>query len=157
MIFATIGTQKIQFTRFFTELENLIRSEEITEEVIAQTGYTHYKSPCFTSFDFVREEKFSQYIREASLIITHAGYGSLFHAIKEGKKIIAIARLKKYAEMIDDHQLELTKKLSEEGYIIDGTSSLIRAWETAKNFVPRPYDFEHHIVKNLKEYLNSLM
>lgn len=157
MIFATIGTQKTQFTRFFRELEELIRSKNITEQVIVQCGYTKYSSPHFISFDFVNEEKFSQYIEEATLVITHAGYGSLFHSIKAGKKVIAVARLKVFGEMIDDHQLELVKKLSTEGYILDGTYSLPEAWEASKNFIPRPYDFEHHIVDELKLYLDSLL
>lgn len=156
MIFATLGTQPLAFSRFLKEIDSLIEVGHISEKVIVQTGYTKYKSEKFEGHDFFSEEEFSKHIRNASVIITHAGYGSLFNAIKAGKKIIAVARLKKYGEMVDDHQLELVHKLVEEGYIINGTDSLVFAWKQLEDFIPRKYDFEHHIVPNLKSFLDSL-
>ena len=44
--------------------------------------------------------------------------------------------------MLNDHQTELVRKLSEEGYILDGTYSIVDAWKKLDGFVPRKYDFE---------------
>ncbi|MGN0234620.1 MAG: glycosyltransferase [Bacteroidaceae bacterium] len=78
----------------------------------------------------------------ADIVITHAGSGALFSAIKQRKKTIAVARLHRYKEMTNDHQTELVHKLSEGGYILDGTDSIIDAWKQIDTFIPRPCDFE---------------
>jgi UDP-N-acetylglucosamine transferase subunit ALG13 len=79
----------------------------------------------------------------------------LFSAIKRQKKIIAVARLQKYGEMVDDHQTELVKKLTEEGYILDGTYSLKEAWDKLENFKPRQYDFHNTIGETIANWIDN--
>ena len=136
-------------------VDDLIRERNIEEEVVAQTGYTVYNSKRFSCIDYVDEEKFKSYIDNASFIITHAGSGALFSAIKKGKKTIAVSRLHKYGEMVDDHQAELTRKLSIDGYILDGTYSLIEAYDKLKNFEPRNSDFHCSIEDELYKIFNT--
>lgn len=141
MIFVPLGTQAMDFTRCLKMLDEMIQHYSIKEEVIVQMGNSNYQSDNFTIIPFLPEEEFKQFIAEASVVISHAGSGALFNAIKNHKKIIAVARLKQYHEMVDDHQTELTRKLSEEGYIIDGTYSLVNAWAKIEKFDPRENDF----------------
>lgn len=155
MIFVATGSLR-PFLRLLEEVDNLIEQCHITEKVVVQAGYTQYTARNFISFEFVSDKEFKKYIEEASIIITHAGSGALFNAIKSGKKAIAFARLKKYNEAIDDHQLELATKLSTDGYIIDGTYSLCNAWKRLGNFTPRKFDFTSTIISHLKEYINSI-
>ncbi|MCD8288234.1 MAG: glycosyl transferase family 28 [Porphyromonadaceae bacterium] len=156
MIFVTLGTQQIPFFRLLEEVDNLIEENCIQEEVFAQIGYTPYTPKHFKCIDFLPEEEYNRYIKNARFIITHAGSGALFNVIKRGKKGISVARLKKYGEMMDDHQLELTKKLSEEGYILDGSRSLKEAVGKIDTFMPRPCDFEQHISEAIRKYISSL-
>lgn len=141
MIFVPLGTQAMDFTRCLRMLDAMILHYDIKEEVIVQMGYSNYHSENFKIIDFLPEEEFKKYIADASVVISHAGSGALFNAIKKHKKLIAVARLKQYHEMVDDHQTELTRKLSEEGYIIDGTYSLVDAWAKLEGFEPRDNDF----------------
>lgn len=141
MIYVTLGTQACDFSRFLRMIEELVNKCNITERIIAQTGYTKYTSKYIECFDFVPEDKYQEYIESADVVITHAGTGALFSAISKGKKVIAVARLSSYGEMINDHQIEIVRKLSEEGYILDGTYSLSEAWEQLSTFSPRPNDF----------------
>ena len=66
-----------------------------------------------------------------------------------------MARLHDYNEMVDNHQAELVKKLSEEGYIIDGSKSLIEAWPKLENFTPRQNDFECKIIPVVDNWINT--
>lgn len=141
MIFVPLGTQAMDFTRCLKMLDEMILHYDIKEEVIVQMGNSNYQSGNFKIIPFLPEEEFKKYITDASVVISHAGSGALFNAIKNHKKLIAVARLKKYHEMVDDHQTELTRKLSEEGYIIDGTNSLVDAWAKLDGFEPRENDF----------------
>lgn len=142
MVFITLGTQGNQFSRCLQMIEELIDTLHPNQEFIAQLGNTKYKSDKIKCLGFVTEAEFKELIGKADVVITHAGSGALFSAIKQGKKAIAVARLKKYMEMANDHQTELVRKLSEGGYILDGTNSIIDAWKLLDTFTPRPCDFE---------------
>lgn len=137
MIFVILGTQKIPFTRLLEAVDDLIEREGITEEVVAQSGHTQYQARNFRCIPFLSESEFQSYIERASVVITHSGSGSIFSAMAQNKKIIAVARLHKYGEMVDDHQTELVRKLSEEGCILDGTRSLQEVWSRLGSFTPR--------------------
>lgn len=149
MIFVILGTQDIPFNRMLEMVDNLIERYNISEEVIAQVGNTEYNSKHFTCIPFMNERDFQKHIKQASAIITHAGSGALFSAIKSGKKTIAVARLKEYNEMPDNHQTELVKKLSLEGYILNGTYGLDSAWQQLSDFHPRSNDFVCNIQEEL--------
>lgn len=157
MIFVPLGTQAMDFSRCLKMLDEMIEHYHITEQVIVQMGNSTYKSKNFEVLPFVPEETFKEYIASASVVISHAGSGALFGSIKKGKKLIAVARLKQYHEMIDDHQTELTRKLSEGGYIIDGTYSLVDAWSKLDGFEPRKNDFQCTMVEELSGIINEYL
>lgn len=157
MIFVTVGTQPNGFLRCLKEVELLIEKYNITEEVVAQIGNTDFESDKFKTVRFTGENEFKEYIKNASVVITHAGSGAIFNSIKAGKKVIAMARLHDFNEMADNHQTELVKKLSEGGYIIDGTYSLIKAWPKLEGFTPRTNDFKCEIVPVLDKLIANWM
>lgn len=157
MIFVTVGTQPNGFLRCLKEVEQLIEKYNITEEVVAQIGNTDFETDKFKTVRFTGENEFKEYIKNASVVITHAGSGAIFNSIKAGKKVIAMARLHDFNEMADNHQTELVKKLSEGGYIIDGTYSLIEAWPKLEGFTPRANDFKCEIVPVLDKLIANWM
>lgn len=142
MIFITLGTQACNFSRCMRMVEEIIKSFKIDEPIIAQVGHTSYNSSLISCFDFVSEQQYQDLISSARIVISHAGTGALFSSIKKGKKVIAVARLKKYGEMVDDHQKEIVAKLSSEGYILDGTDSLLSAWSKIDAFTPKRFNLE---------------
>lgn len=115
MVFVTLGTQKQQFTRILKDVENsnLLKDEEI----IVQRGHTKYESKRLKLIDFISIDEMKEYIEKSEFVITHGGVGSIIDALNLGKKVLAVPRLKKYVEHVDDHQKEICKKLCEEGYI----------------------------------------
>lgn len=153
MIFVTVGTQPNGFLRCLKEVEKLIDQYNIKEEVVAQIGYTDFETTKYKTIPFTGENEFKEYIKNASVVITHAGSGAIFNSIKAGKKIIAMARLHDFNEMADNHQTEIVKKLSDGGYLIDGTYSLCEAWPKLEGFVPRENDFTNEIVSTLDKYI----
>ena len=142
MIFVTLGTQAKDFSRLLKMVEDLIEAYGIDDEIVAQIGFTKFHTDRFTCYDFVPEEKYQEYMSQSRVVISHAGTGALFSSIKKGKKVIAVARLEKYREMVNDHQTEIVRKLAGEGYILDGTNSIIEAWKLLDTFTPRSCDFE---------------
>jgi len=83
-----------------------------------QNGHTKYESPFFSIIPFMDVDKLNQLYDQARIIITHAGTGSMLNGVKRGKTVIAIPRLKKYGEHIDDHQLEIAGVFAEKKYVL---------------------------------------
>ena len=155
MVFITLGTQGNQFQRCLKMVEELIDELHPKQEFVAQLGNTKYKSDKIKCLDFVSEAEFKELIGKADIVITHAGSGALFSAIKQGKKAIAVARLHKYKEMANDHQTELVRKLTEGGYILDGTNSIVDAWKRLDSFSPRTCDFKCSLPEEIEKLINN--
>lgn len=158
MIYITLGTQPCDFSRCLKMVEKLIVKYNIQEEVIAQIGHTNYRpTERIKCIDFLSESDYQKCISDSRVVISHAGTGALFSAMKKGKKIIAVARLKKYGEMVNNHQTEIVQKLCGEGYILDGTYSLEEAWNKLAFFTPRKYDFVNYLPDAIKKQIDGWM
>ncbi|MFP7492547.1 PssE/Cps14G family polysaccharide biosynthesis glycosyltransferase [Terribacillus saccharophilus] len=141
MILVVLGTHELPFTRLLEEVERLKRENIITDEVVVQAGHTKFESDLLTIKPFVNYEVMDQLMEEARLVITHAGTGSVISALKKGKKVIAAARLKKYGEHNDDHQLQLLSIFLEQQHILswgDG-DDLGEVIQQTTSFEPVPF------------------
>lgn len=117
MIFVTVGSQKFQFDRLLKEVDKLIEDKIINEDVIAQIGYSTYIPKNYKYFKFIDQDEFKKYISKCDMVITHAGTGAIVGALKQGKKVVAVPRLAKYGEHVDDHQIQLLDEFKELNFI----------------------------------------
>ena len=117
MILVTIGSQKFQFNRLLKRIDELIENKIITDKVFAQIGSSDYKPKHYDYIDFMTQEEFNEKLDECDLLITHAGTGVIVNAVKREKKVIAIPRLAKYGEHVDDHQIQLISQFEELNFI----------------------------------------
>jgi len=127
-------------------------------EIIIQAGYSDYKNDKMEIFDFISGEELKLLYERADYIVTHAGAGSMFQAIKAGKKTIAFPRLYKYGEHVDDHQLQLAEKLQKMGYLLvfrDG-DEMIDVFNEACEFKPISYDLRGDIPSLIDEQLAEI-
>ena len=142
MILVMLGTQNNDFHRLLEEIEKNIENGNINEEVFVQAGFTKYKSDKMKIFSLTSKENLENLIKQADLIITHAGVGSIEMALEQNKKVIAIPRLKKFREHVNDHQKDIERKLDEKGCLIgiDDVSKLGIALKKVKKFIPKKYE-----------------
>lgn len=158
MILVTLGTQDKEFTRLLKEVDKLINKKIIKEEVIVQAGYTKYKSKNMKIFDYVSKEEMKKLIKDSNYIISHAGVGTVFDALKRNKKVIAVPRLSKYNEHNNDHQLEIVEELSKKNLIIPAydTSNLKEAIKKIDKFKPSKYESNNkNMVKLIEDYIDN--
>lgn len=118
MIFVTLGSQKFQFNRLLEKMDELVEKEIIKDEIFAQIGVSDYNPKHFSYKRFLNREEFQQQIQFCDIVITHGGTGTIINAVKQEKKVIAIPRLKKYGEHVDDHQIQLIKEFSDMNFIL---------------------------------------
>ena len=113
MIFVTLGSQKFQFNRLLKAIDEQIAEGKITDCIFAQIGYSDYKPNNYKFKQFLDREEFVHMQEKATIVIAHGGTGAIVGALKNGKKVIAVPRLAKYGEHVDDHQLQIVRQFSE--------------------------------------------
>ena len=160
MIFVTVGTQDRPFTRLIKAVDEAVKLGRIKDEVIVQAGASEYKSEYIKVLNYVPFEEFNKYINNADIIITHGGVGSILSAIKLGKKVIAVPRLKKYEEHINNHQLQVIEKMTKDGYILstEDENMIAEKVKEIANFIPKVYTSNtEKFVTNFKKILDEVI
>ncbi len=155
MIFITVGTQVEPFKRLLKAVDEEIEKGTIKDTVIVQAGCTKYKSDNMIIHDYLPMEVFDEYMDQADLIICHGGVGSILGGLNRKKKVIAVARLKKYKEHVNDHQTQIIDNFIKQGYIIGikDMSELGDAIKRAKTFKPKEYKSNRNNMIKLVEKL----
>ena len=74
----------------------------------------HDVSPPVHLESFAFAPSIAPFLEDADLVISHGGSGSILEALREGKKLIVVINRK----LMHDHQTQLAKKLSDEGYLV---------------------------------------
>ena len=158
MIFVTVGTHTQPFDRLLKKVDELVEKGKIKEKVIAQIGYSTYKPKNYNYFSFTSERKILELNKKARIIITHAGVGSIITALQFKKPIIAVPRLKKFNEHVNDHQLQIAKAFEKEGKILAcyDINELEKIIKKAKKFKPKVKKKKSKILSILEEYLKKL-
>ncbi|MDO5556535.1 MAG: PssE/Cps14G family polysaccharide biosynthesis glycosyltransferase [Clostridia bacterium] len=158
MILVLLGTQNNNFDRLLKEIDNCINNKIINDKVIVQTGYTQYSSNKMEILDFIPVEQFNNLLKEADLIITHGGVGSIITAIKLNKKVIAVPRLQKYKEHINNHQIQIVEALDEFGYLkgVFDINNLGNTIKIISEFTPKQYiSNTENIIKIITNYIDN--
>lgn len=159
MILVTLGTQDKKFYRLLDAVEKYIEENKIKEEVIVQAGSSSdYQSKYMKIFDLIPIDDFQELISKCNLLITHGGVGSIITGLKNNKKVIAIARLKKYGEHTNDHQLQIIKNFTQNGYILElpTPEDLKKVINASKKFVPKKYSSNtNNVIKVIEDYIDN--
>jgi UDP-N-acetylglucosamine transferase subunit ALG13 len=158
MIFVVLGTWEMPFTRPLVEIEQGVYQGLFTEPIVVQCGKTGYASKVLEMVPFFSHRDLEQMYEQASTIICQAGVGSIMLGLKKRKKVIAIARLSKFNEHIDDHQLEILDVFSKSGAVLpwNGKGDLSDVIRRAVDFVSAGYPFgEERISDAILTYLNA--
>lgn len=117
MIFVTLGTQKFQMNRLVEAVDRMAPSMD--EEIFIQLGNSTYQPVHCQAADFVDKEQFKQLIKECTLLITHAGIGTIMMGINETKPIIVVPRRAEYQEHVDNHQEEIAEAFASKNHVMN--------------------------------------
>jgi len=112
-LFVTLGTNKSY--RFDALIDAVLASGLANENTIWQVGETlrdGLPGAVFTQLSF---EEFEKYSREADVVITHAGVGTLMSLFDMGVFPVVVPRRATRNEAVDDHQLQIAELLKRRG------------------------------------------
>lgn len=113
MIFVSVGTHEAPFDRLLRAVGEL----ELDEELVVQHGPSQVRCANAVEAEYLPFDDVVRYIREARAVVMHAGVGSMMISLANGKRPIVMPRLHRFAEHVDDHQLELGRRLEANGLV----------------------------------------
>lgn len=117
-IFVTVGSRNYPFDRLFRKLDELCEEGIIQGEMFAQVGTSKYQPKHYEYKDFISQDEFLERVKWADIVVSHGASGSIMKALNAGKKVIAVTRLEKYGEHINDHQIQNNEAFAENGYVV---------------------------------------
>ncbi len=158
MILIVLGTQDNSFHRLLEKVQELIDKNVIKEKVIVQAGRTKFESKEMEIYSLMPYNKLEQIMKEADLVITHGGVGSIVMALKLGKKVIAIPRLSQFNEHVNDHQIQIVDSFDKQGFLIGliELNDLQQALERAKTFKPKEFKSQTaHMIRLIEDFIDN--
>ncbi len=128
MIFVSLGTQDKPFNRIIDYVISLKENlKEIkSEKIIIQLGQTKLlKSDIerikslenIIIYDMLKPEKMKDIIKDADIIITHAGVGTIMECLERNKEIIVVPRKVENLEHVNNHQEEIAYEMEKQGFL----------------------------------------
>ncbi len=118
LIFVTVGSRNYPFDRLFKKIDDLYDKGILKEEMFAQVGTSTYNPRNYNFKDFISPDEFVEKINEADIVVSHGASGSIMKALNAGKKVIAVTRLEKYGEHINDHQIQNNEAFGSNSYVL---------------------------------------
>lgn len=137
MILVILGTHPQPMDRLLRELDELIDRGEIREPVVVQGAALGYSPRRLQIVPVMPHQQLVKAIDDASVVIAHAGPGTLAAIRLRGKVPVVVPRARRHGEHVDDHQERYARGLAElEGYVVViELSELARAIQRARNMV----------------------
>jgi UDP-N-acetylglucosamine transferase subunit ALG13 len=111
MIFVTVGNHFQGFDRLIKTVDEI--APRISDEMVIQKGYSTCHPKNARAFDFVPMDDSIEYIKKASVVISHAGIGTIILCKEYGIPLIIFPRRKRYGEHSNDHQMEIARAIEE--------------------------------------------
>ncbi|KAF5812204.1 putative N-acetylglucosaminyldiphosphodolichol N-acetylglucosaminyltransferase [Helianthus annuus] len=126
IVFVTVGTTS------FDSLVKTVDSDQV-KEALLEKGYTHLviqmgrgsyipkkssggEDGSLVVDYFTFSSSIADYLRSASLVISHAGSGSIFETLRLAKPLIVVVN----EDLMDNHQSELAEELAERKHLFCG-------------------------------------
>lgn len=155
-VVVSLGTYRgYPFTRLVRRLLDIIPAEA---EILWQTGDTDVSEFGIDGHYAIPERELSEAMREADVVVAHAGVGTALAAFEVGKCPVLVPRRFSLGEHVDDHQIQIAEELATRGlsitvdanklnrnHLLEATSKRVQrsvqvaAFSTHGAFIPHPW------------------
>ncbi len=115
MIFVTVGAQ-MPFDRLVRAVDEWA-GQRGRRDVFAQIGPGGWRPGHIAWAEFLRPAEFQARLRACSVVVAHAGMGSILTALEAGKPIVVMPRRADLAETRNDHQVATAREFLRSGRV----------------------------------------
>ena len=127
----------------------------LEEEVVMQTGFSDFKGKNTKCFKYASDAEMSAYYDKMSLLVCHAGVGTIINGLKRNIPVVMVPRRVMYHEVDTDHQLMIARKVvgMNRGVTVLDVNHLPDAMEKARELKFDPYVHDSSLV----DYISNLL
>jgi len=115
MIFVTVGTDQ-PFDRMMKVVDRWA-GDAGRKDIFAQIGEGGWEPRHVPFVNFLEPVEFKTRFAQASLIVGHAGMGTILSALLHGKPILVMPKLARLGEHRNEHQTATAKRMMELGNV----------------------------------------
>ena len=153
MILYATGASQFPFDR----LLRAVQARPDGERIVVQHGCSAVQPEDAECVDFLPMPELAALVREARVVVTHAGVGSILLCLTNGRSPVVVPRLKRYGETVDDHQLESARRFAEAGLVtlVEDPAELPSALAATGESAVAPPSGESGLVRELRTYLQE--
>ncbi len=120
----TLGTYRgYPFTRLVRQALAVLPPDA---EVLWQTGDTDISGFGIDGHHAIPEGDLSEAMRQADVVVAHAGVGTALAALEVGKCPVLVPRRGSWGEHVDDHQIQIARELRARGLAISVEADELR-------------------------------
>ena len=113
MILVMTGSTGAPFDRLLATVERF----DVSDEIMVQHGPSRVRPAGARCFGFLPFHQLAELVREARIVVAHAGVGSILLCASQGHRPLVVPRLARFGEVVDDHQLDLARRLNQVGAV----------------------------------------
>lgn len=159
VIFVTVGAQ-MPFNRLVKTIDQWA-NEQGRDDVFAQIGPTDYRPSHIQWTRLLDPGEFKRRCEAASVIVAHAGTGSILTALQLGKPILIMPRRANLRETRSDHQVGTAERFRrfESVAVAWDEKELIASLEGIDELTgqqPIAPHASHELVKAIREFIDSV-
>ena len=155
MILVAVGASEFPFDRLLRAVDKL----PTREKLVVQHGVSEVRPAHAQCIPFMPQEALAQLVREARVVVTHAGVGSILLSLTNGKRPCVVPRLGRFGETVDDHQLDSARRFAQAGLVtlVENPDQLSDAIAFAEASLVAPSLGEAQLVGELRTYLQTIL
>ena len=131
MILVTVGTHNKGFDRLIKPMDELCRT--LNDHMLMQIGASNHEPQYAEFFRFTSSDHMQELSQQANIIVMHAGVGSIIMSLRAEKPIVLVPRLKRFGEVVDDHQLQIAYELEKHGKAVCVATPTVETLRDALN------------------------
>jgi UDP-N-acetylglucosamine transferase subunit ALG13 len=140
-VVVTVGTDHHPFDRLIGWVNDWLAAHPgHAETFFVQTGTSSVPPNC-PAADYLDTQKLDDLLDEADVLVCHGGPASIADAWRRGLVPIAVPRLHRLGEHVDDHQLDFCAQVAELGHVrlartAEDFAALLSAAGTGRRSIP---------------------
>jgi len=154
-ILVIVGMHYQGFDRLVRKMDEI--ACKINDKVIMQIGKTNYEPSCADYFRFKDLDSEIENLMKNAKVVLCQGAMTIIDSLFLGTPVIAVPRLKKFNEHLNDHQLIFAKKLESIGLIkvVDDIEALEHVISNCDTSIDKKIEINPQLVKQLRYFLET--
>lgn len=116
-VFVTVGNATVAFDRLLRIVDEAFLLAPVRVEGLCQVGVSTVRPRGLVVEAFLGRREYEAQMRQADVVITHAGIGTLHAARSAGHRPFVLPRRASEGEIVNDHQMEVYAELLGRGLI----------------------------------------